>query len=376
MQVLERVDAVIVGAGAVGLAIGRALAQQGHEVLVLESQGSIGQGVSSRNSEVIHAGIYYPIGSNKANLCTRGRRLLYGYCREKHIPHRRCGKLIVATSGAQQGALSQLQARGQDNGAEGLVMLTRAQVRTLEPELACDAALYSPETGILDAHSFMLAMHGDLEHHGGQVVFHTRVQRLTRDSEQGWVVHAGEGAKLGARWVVNAAGLGACALAAQTEGLAPSQIPQARYGKGQYFAFQGRAPFSHLIYPVPDPEAPPGWLGVHLTLDLAGQARFGPDMQWADAPDDLTVDPMRGQAFERAVKQYWPGLPEGSLVPAYAGMRPKIHGPGEAAPDFRLDGPRQHGLPGLVNLFGIESPGLTSSLAIGERVASMVAESD
>ncbi|GAA6140834.1 NAD(P)/FAD-dependent oxidoreductase [Hydrogenophaga sp. 5NK40-0174] len=374
MQVLERVDTVVVGAGAVGLAVARSLALQGLEVMVLESQAAIGQGVSSRNSEVIHAGIYYPLGSKKASLCIRGRHLLYAYCRDRHVPHRRTGKLIVATTGAQQGALSQLQSKGQDNGAEGLVMLTRAQARVLEPELACVAALYSPETGILDAHSFMLALQGDLERDGGQVVCHTRVERLTPDEGRGWVVHTADGTLLGARWVINAAGLGACELAAATEGLHSGRIPQAHFGKGQYFAYPGRSPFSHLIYPVPDPEAPPGWLGVHLTLDMAGQARFGPDMHWTEEPDDLTVDASHAIAFERAVRHYWPGLPQGSLVPAYAGMRPKIHGPGQAAPDFRLDGPAQHGLPGLVNLMGIESPGLTSALAIGERVAAMVAE--
>ncbi len=364
---MDQVDCVVVGAGVVGLAVARALALQGRDVLVLEAAGAIGTGTSSRNSEVIHAGIYYPQGSLKARLCVRGRQLLYAYCAERHVPHRRCGKLIVATSEAQLPALRDLERRALANGVEGLVWLSRTQAQQLEPQLECVAALLSPETGIIDSHSLMLALQGDLENAGGAVVFHSPVESM-RVLAGGIALRTQDGTELLARTVVNAAGLGAPALAARIEGLDARHVPQAHYAKGSYFTLAGRAPFSRLVYPVPEAAG----LGVHLTIDLGGQAKFGPDVEWVDRPDDLEVDPDRALGFYAEVRKYWPQLPDGALLPGYAGMRPKIHGPGEPAADFLVQGPAEHGVPGLVQLFGIESPGLTSALALGEWVAEGV----
>jgi len=368
---MERVDAVVVGAGVVGLAVARALALAGREVLVLEREAAIGQGTSARNSEVIHAGLYYPAGSLKARLCVRGKALLYAYCAERGVNHRRCGKLMVANTASQVAALPALVARARANGVDDLVLLSREQALALEPALDCRAAVRSPSTGIVDSHGLMLSLQGDLEHAGGLVVCHSAVSRLLREGD-GWVVHTEDGTTLRARTVVNAAGLQACGLAQRTQGPGPLQVPRPWYAKGSYFTLAGRSPFGQLVYPVPEPEQHLAGLGVHLTIDLGGQAKFGPDVQWVDDPNDLQVDPARGEAFYAAVRQYWPGLPDGALQPGYAGMRPKISGPGEAAADFRIDGPAQHGLPGLVNLLGIESPGLTSCLAIGERVAALL----
>ncbi len=364
---MDQADCVVVGAGVVGLAVARALALQGRDVLVLEAAGAIGTGTSSRNSEVIHAGIYYPQGSLKARLCVRGRQLLYAYCAERHVPHRRCGKLIVATSEAQLPALRDLERRALANGVEGLVWLSRAQAQQLEPQLECVAALLSPETGIIDSHSLMLALQGDLENAGGAVVFHSPVEFM-RVLAGGIALRTQDGTELLARTVVNAAGLGAPALAARIEGLDARHVPQVHYAKGSYFTLAGRAPFSRLVYPVPEAAG----LGVHLTIDLGGQAKFGPDVEWVDRPDDLEVDPDRALGFYAEVRKYWPQLPDGALLPGYAGMRPKIHGPGEPAADFLVQGPAEHGVPGLVQLFGIESPGLTSALALGEWVAEGV----
>jgi len=364
---VEQVDTVVVGAGVVGLAVGRALALAGREVLVLEASEAIGTQTSARNSEVIHAGIYYPQGSLKAQLCVRGKALLYAYCAERGIGHQRCGKLIVATSQEQVAQLQGIIAKAAANGVDDLVLLTREQARGLEPALECVAAVHSPSTGIVDSHGLMLALQGDLEHAGGMVAFNSPLASA-RITAQGIELNARDGTQLCARTVVNAAGVHAPTLARRCEGLDPAHIPGEYYAKGNYFTLAGRSPFARLIYPVPEAAG----LGVHLTIDLGGQAKFGPDVQWVETPDDLVVDPARGLSFYAEVRKYWPALPEGALQPGYAGIRPKISGPGEAARDFLIQGPAVHGVPGLVNLFGIESPGLTSSLAIGEHVADLL----
>ncbi len=365
---MDRVDCVVVGAGVVGLAVARALALQGREVMVLEATQAIGTGTSSRNSEVIHAGIYYPAGSLKARLCVLGKQMLYAYCAQRGIGHRRCGKLIVATSGAQVAALEGIRARAAANGVGDLVLLSREQACALEPQLECVAAVHSPSTGIVDSHALMLALQGDLEHAGGLVAFNAAIESAHAGAD-GIALLTRDGTELLAGAVVNAAGLHAPAVASQFRGLAAHHVPAAHFAKGNYFTLAGRAPFSRLIYPVPEAAG----LGVHLTLDLGGQAKFGPDVQWVDSADDLVVDPSRANAFYGEVRRYWPALQDGALLPGYAGMRPKISGPGEPAADFVIQGPGVHGVPGLVNLFGIESPGLTSCLAIGEQVAGLLA---
>jgi L-2-hydroxyglutarate oxidase LhgO len=354
---VDRVDCVVIGAGAVGLAVARALALSGREVMVLEACSAIGTQTSARNSEVIHAGIYYAAGSLKASLCVQGKSLLYAYCQERHVPHRRCGKLIVATQEQQVGQL---------HGIRDLVLLNQAQVRAMEPALRCIAALHSPSTGIVDSHALMLALLGDIENAGGVLALNSAVDHV-RIAQAAIELIANDGTRLMANTVVNAAGHGATELAAKMNGLPAQCIPRSYYAKGSYFSLAGRNPFSHLIYPVPEAAG----LGVHLTLDMGGQARFGPDVQWVDGPDDLEVDPARGDAFYAEVRKYWPQLADAALLPAYAGIRPKISGPGAAASDFCIQGPEQHGIPGFVNLFGIESPGLTSAMAIGQYVAAM-----
>jgi L-2-hydroxyglutarate oxidase LhgO len=363
----EHVDCVVIGAGVVGLAVARALAIKGREVLVLEAAPAIGTGTSSRNSEVIHAGIYYEPGSLKARLCVQGRAMLYDYCRERHIAHRHCGKLIVATDSAQVAQLQGIADKAQRNGVFDMVLLTGAQARQIEPHLACEAALLSPSTGIVDSHGLMLTLQGDLENSGGVVALNSPVEHASIAQDAIELV-ASEGTSLLARSVVNAAGLHAPALSSRFAGFAAQHVPQAFFAKGNYFTLAGRAPFSHLIYPVPQAAG----LGVHLTLDLGGQAKFGPDVQWVDSTDDLTVDPQRGEVFYAEVRKYWPALKDGALIPGYAGIRPKINGPHEVGCDFMIQGPRDHGVPGLVNLFGIESPGLTSCLAIGDLVAGLI----
>jgi L-2-hydroxyglutarate oxidase LhgO len=364
---MEQVECVVVGAGVIGLAVARALAQAGREVLVLEAANAIGTGISARSSEVIHAGIYYSTHSLKARLCVQGKALLYDYCAQRGIGHQRCGKLIVATHTNQVAQLQILLAQAKANGVHDLVLLDRAQALALEPELQCVAALYSPSTGTVDSHGLMLALQADLENAGGLVVFNTTAAPV-RMGPAGIELRTHDGTALLARQVVNAAGLQAPAWAGKLAGLDPQHVPQAYFAKGNYFGLSGRVPFRHLIYPVPQP----GGLGVHLTLDLAGQARFGPDVQWVDSADDLAVDAAQARVFEAQVRQYWPGLPAGALVPAYAGIRPKISAPGQAACDFLIQGPAVHGVDGLVNLFGMESPGLTSSLAIAEHVQSLL----
>jgi L-2-hydroxyglutarate oxidase LhgO len=364
---MEEIDCAVIGAGVVGLATARALALQGRDVIVLEAEGAIGTGTSSRNSEVIHAGIYYPQGSLKARLCVEGKRLLYDYAGQRGLPHRRCGKLIVATTHAQVEQLGAIAAKASANGVDDLVLLTREQARALEPQLECVAALHSPSTGIVDSHALMLSLQGDLEHAGGVVALMSGVLRAECAGGV-TVLTARDGTSLRCNSVVNAAGLAAPLLAHSFDGLPACAVPRASYAKGSYFTLAGRAPFSRLIYPVPEAAG----LGVHLTLDLGGQAKFGPDVQWVSGPDDLVVDPARGDGFYEEVRKYWPALPDGALLPGYAGIRPKISGPDEPAADFRIEGPETHRVRGLVNLFGIESPGLTSCLAIGRTVAELL----
>ncbi|HEX4505725.1 MAG TPA: NAD(P)/FAD-dependent oxidoreductase [Alphaproteobacteria bacterium] len=363
----DEIDCVVIGAGVVGLAIARAIAMAGRETLILEREHLFGSGVSARNSEVIHAGIYYPEGSLKARLCVAGRALLYDYCRDHKIAHRQCGKLIVAVSG-EQSAAEAIRQRAARNGVDDLVRLTAAQAQRLEPELNCTAALLSPSTGIVDGHGLMLSLLGDAEAHGAVIAYGAGVTRLEPRGGRIAVTVSGEDApSLSARLVVNSAGLDAVAVARRIEGFPPHHIPRAWLAKGNYFTLSGKSPFSRLIYPMPEP----GGLGTHLTLDLGGQAKFGPDIEWVDRPD-YTVDPARLEKFQMAIRRYWPGLKDGRLIPGYAGIRPKIAGPGEPDADFRIDGPETHGVPGIVNLFGIESPGLTASLAIGQEVARLV----
>jgi L-2-hydroxyglutarate oxidase LhgO len=363
---MERVDAVVIGAGAVGLAIARALALRGREVLILEAAERFGSGVSSRNSEVIHAGIYYPRGSLKARLCVAGRGLLYAFCREHGVAHRRCGKLIVASSDSQLAELGRTRAAALANGVE-LVPLGQPDALALEPALRCAAALYSPVTGIIDAHAYMLALLGQAESRGALLACDSAVTGLALEADGFRVAVNGAPASLHARTLVNSAGLSAPQVARLMEGFPPERVPTAYFAKGSYFTLASRAPFARLIYPLPIP----GGLGVHLTLDLAGRARFGPDVEWVGELD-YAVDVKRAAGFYDAIRAWWPALADGALEPAYAGIRPKITGPGEPAADFRIDGPAAHGVPGLVQLFGIESPGLTASLAIAEHVAALL----
>ena len=362
MQVL------VVGAGVVGLAIARQAAIKGHDVIVAESTSTIGSGTSSRNSEVIHAGIYYPTGSLRALHCTRGRQMLYAYSESHGIPHRRSGKLIVATKPSETAKIEQILAQGRKNGVEGLRLIDGDAARRMEPALQCVAAVHSPETGIIDSHRYMLALQGDLEDRGGSIAFNTPVERLTLTAA-GWEVQfgGGEAGTLITDAVINSAGHGAQRLARATVGYPPDRIPRLVLAKGNYFGFAGRPVFSRLIYPAPVP----GGLGVHVTLDLAGRMRFGPDVEWIEE-ENYAVDPGRAASFYSRIRDYWPGLPDHSLVPDYAGIRPKLTGKGEPAADFLIDGPADHGLPRLVHLFGIESPGLTSSLSLAQAVVGML----
>ena len=365
------VDALVIGGGVVGLAVARALALspafKGRDLMLLEAAGVIGTGTSSRNSEVIHAGIYYAPGSLKARLCVEGKALLYAYCLERGIGHRRCGKLIVATQAAQLDALQAIIDKAADNGVYDLVLLTREEARALEPQIECVAAIHSPSTGIVDSHALMLALQGDFENAGGVVALNSPVAHAECRPDAITVLTE-DGTALRADVVINAAGLYAQALARRFAGLDPRHVPPSYYAKGNYFTLSGRSPFQRLIYPVPEAAG----LGVHLTLDLGGQAKFGPDVQWVDTPDDLAVDPARGEAFYAEVRKYWPALQDGALIAGYAGIRPKLQAPHEAARDFLIQGPAEHGVKGLVNLFGIESPGLTSCLALGDHVVDLL----
>ncbi|MBU3739918.1 MAG: NAD(P)/FAD-dependent oxidoreductase [Rhodoferax sp.] len=366
---MDCTDVVVVGAGVVGLAVARALAQTGREVLVLEAETEPGTGISSRSSEVIHAGLHGETDSLKVRLCLRGRELLYAYCAQRQVGHRRCGKLLVATDRQQLPELQALATRATARGLSGLRWLDAAEARALEPNLICQAALWCPDTGIVDSHGLMRALQADLQAAGGLLVCGTRViaGQVLGGSRPALALHMADGSGLWASVVVNCAGLGAQALACRIAGAPLADIPRLHLAKGHYFSLAGRSPFSRLIYPLPEP----GGLGVHLTLDLAGRARFGPDVQWVDTPSDLAVDPNRRPDFEQAIRRYWPGLPDGALQPDYAGLRPKLSGPGEPARDFVIQGPADHGVAGLVHLFGIESPGLTSALALAEVVAQL-----
>jgi len=359
----------VIGAGVIGLAAARRLAQAGREVVVLEAAEGIGTITSSRNSEVIHAGIYYPAGSLMARMCVSGRQMLYEYCREHGVPHRNCGKLIVATTAKETEKLQSIRAHAEANGVVDMQTLSGDAARALEPALNCDAALLSPSTGIIDSHTYMLALRGDAEDAGAAFAFHTPV--LAAKAVQGGIELDAGGEtpmNLACDLLINAAGLSAPAVARGIDGMPIDLIPHAYLAKGNYFSCSARAPFSHLIYPVPEP----GGLGVHLTLDMAGQARFGPDVEWVDLID-YAVDPARAERFYPAIRRYWPALPDSALMPSYSGIRPKIVPPAVASQDFLIQGPKDHGVAGLINLFGIESPGLTSSLAIADYVGDLAA---
>ena len=364
------VETIIVGAGIVGLAIARALSRAGRDVIVVEQADAIGTETSARNSEVIHAGIYYPEGSNKARLCVRGRDLLYDYCAERGIAHQRCGKLIVASSAAEMERFTGMLARAHANGVSDLEPLDAAQVAAMEPEIACVGALLSPSTGTVDSHGLMLALQGEAEDHGAMIAFNTPVE-APEVTNQGFAIRTGGASplRLTCRELINSAGHGAVPLAQKMAGLDAAHVPTAFQAKGVYFRLMGRSPFRHLIYPAPDEAS----LGIHATIDLAGQTRFGPDVEWCETGVfDYEVDPARGDRFYAAIRKYWPGLKDGTLAPDYSGIRPKICGPGEPAADFLISGPEAHRVPGLVNLFGIESPGLTSALALGEEVLAQL----
>jgi L-2-hydroxyglutarate oxidase LhgO len=361
----EAMQVLVVGAGVVGLAVARAAARKGHEVIIAEQTKGIGNGVSSRNSEVIHGGMYYPTGSLRAYHCPRGRRMMVEFCASHGVPHRVCGKLIVATEDAEVGKMDAILRQGAANGVEGFVMIDGAAARAMEPHLHCVAALHSPNTGIVDSHSFMRALQGDLEDRGGVIAFGTKVERLVH-TQAGWLVRfsGSESGELAVDAVVNSAGLGAQALGHHTDGYPGERVPRLVLARGNYFGHAGRPVFSRLIYPAPRID---GGLGTHVTLDLAGRMRFGPDVEWIDE-ENYNVNPERSKSFYASIRRYWPGLPDDSLQPDYAGIRPKLTGPGEVAADFMIEGPAQHGLPGLVHLFGIESPGLTSSLSLADEV--------
>ncbi len=374
---MDSVDCVVIGAGVVGLAVARELAQAGREVIVLERENTIGTGVSARNSEVVHAGLYYPQGSLKAQLCVQGKELLYNFCASRGVAFQRCGKLVVATDAAQDRGLQELAALARANQVP-VQALTAAEVRSLEPELTVTSGLLSPSTGIVDSHGLMLALQGDLERAGGMLAFASPVKCLEAVGAEGLVVTTSEGTQLRAGTVVNAAGLSACALGRATAGLSGQFVPTPVFAKGSYFSLAGKAPFKHLVYPAPSG----AWLGVHLTLDLGGQAKFGPDLEWLPSANEkeinYEVQAQRADVFYEAIRRYWPALPDDALQPAYSGVRPKIYGPDAngrvpPAPDFHIQGQSEHGVNGLINLFGIESPGLTSSMAIAKYVRGLCA---
>ena len=366
----EKIDCVVIGAGVVGLAVARHMAMSGRETILLEAETLIGSHTSSRNSEVVHAGIYYPKGSLKARFCVAGKTLLYRFCEERGITVNRCGKFIVATSEAQVATLQGIVGKARNNGVNDLQFLRRDEALAREPNLHCVAALNSPSTGVVDSHGFMLGLQGDFEAAGGMLAFGSPIDHARCDTD-GITVHTGgaDAMALRADVVINSAGLFAPDLARKFAGLPPATVPPTFYCKGNYYSLAGRSPFSRLIYPVPEAAG----LGVHLTIDLGGQARFGPDVEWVDHID-YEVDPKRADSFYAAIRSYWPALPDGALMPGYSGIRPKLQGPAAPAGDFVVQGPREHGVKGLVNLYGIESPGLTSSLAIAEYVDQLLVQ--
>ena len=375
---MNDVDCIVIGAGVVGLSIARALSCRGREVIILERERHFGMHTSSRNSEVIHAGIHYAPNSLKARLCVAGRDLLYRYCAERGIPHRRCGKFTVATADSQLAALEKIESNARANGVFDLEWLDEGEARREEPELRCVRALASPSTGIIDSHTYMQSLLADAEAHGANIAYDTKASSL-RTTPRGieTAVNAEYAPVVRARVVVNAAGLQAHRVALSIQDFPPQFIPQVHFAKGSYFALSGASPFSRLVYPAPPPG---GHLGIHMTIDLGGAARFGPDSEWVPDSESVhshghgfnyEVDPQRLPLFAEAIRQYWPGLDPTRLYPAYAGIRPKVSGPGEATRDFCISGPQEHGIAGIVNLFGVESPGLTASLALGEYIAGM-----
>ncbi len=367
MTSVEKIDCAVIGAGVVGLAVARELAMKGREVIVLEADSVIGAGTSSRNSEVIHAGIYYPKDSLKAKMCVAGKYLLYDYCQSHGVDHKQCGKLIVATSQDQLTTLEGIRQKALNNNVSDLQYLSEAQVKTLEPELSITDALLSPSTGILDTHGLMLAYQGDAEDHGAMVAFNSPVTGGSVEENCIFLtVGAPNRLDLRCKLVVNCAGLFAQKIASSIQCFPKDYIPECHYAKGNYFVLNGKTPFSHLVYPVPEEAG----LGVHLTLDLAGHARFGPDVEWINNIE-YSVDPARAGSFYEAIRAYWPALPDEALSPGYCGVRPKLKGQGSSASDFVIDGPDTHGVNGLVNLFGIESPGITASMAIASHISEM-----
>jgi L-2-hydroxyglutarate oxidase LhgO len=365
---MEKADCIVIGAGVVGLAVARALALAGREVIVLEAGDCIGSGVSSRNSEVIHAGIYYPAGSLKAKLCVAGRKQLYAYCETHHVPCKPCGKYIVATDEQQQSKLQAILEKARVNGVDDMVLLDQEEMRRREPKIKCLSALLSPSTGLIDSHAYMLSLQADLEEAGGVVVFNAVVSggAVINDVLELSVQSGDSSSQLAATTVVNCAGLGGDKLAHTIAGIKRETLPTYSYAKGNYFTYAGKSPFSSLIYPVPNEYG----LGIHVTHDMAGNLRFGPDVEWVDELD-YEVAPERCETFYEAIRSYWPELPDDSLLPAYSGIRPKINGKGLAAADFVIQGAGEHGVTGLINLFGIESPGLTASLALADYVKAM-----
>jgi len=362
----DRVECVVIGAGVVGLAVARALALAGREVLLLEAEAHPGTITSARNSGVIHAGLYYTPGSFKARFCVAGNRALYAYCNERGVDHHNCGKLIIANGDEEEQALLHLLERAHANDVDGVRLVSGTEAHKMEPEVRCTAALHCPTSGIVDQHPYMLALQGDMENAGGTLVCDCRVESLARAADGFVVKTAGESAtEVEARFVVNSAGLGAVDLLGHIEGYPRERIPRMHLGRGNYFTVAARSPFQHLIYPVPHAAG----LGIHATLDLGKRVRFGPDVEWIERID-YSVNVARAPLFYAAIRRYWPSLADGALMPDYTGIRPKLHGPGEPQPDFRIETAADHGLPGLVNLLGIESPGLTSSLAIGDYAAS------
>jgi L-2-hydroxyglutarate oxidase LhgO len=368
LVVRSSMQVLVVGAGVVGLACARALALKGHEVIVAEAANAIGTMTSSRNSEVIHAGLYYPTGTKRAVHCPRSRRMLYDYCASHSVPHRKCGKLVVATNDKEAAGIEKIYKQSQINGCENVELIDAAAAKRLEPHAYCVTAMLSPETGIIDSHGYMRALRGDLEDLGGMVAFNTPIERLVLAGNC-WRVHFGgaDPQQITVDAVVNSAGLGAQKLAHATEGYPQERVPPLYLAKGNYFSYGGRPVFSRLIYPVPIP----GGLGVHVVLDMGGRMRFGPDVEWIDK-EHYDIDPHRAGSFYASVRTYWPALPDNSLVPDYCGIRPKLTGKGEPAADFLIDGPADHGLPRIVHLFGIESPGLTSALSIAAEVVGQL----